>query len=134
MTRAQVFPGKPESVPAARRFVMSLLDGCPVRPDAELLVTETATNAIRHTRSGQPGGTFLVRVLLRPGWLVVAVIDQGGPLTVPARPGALDTEDGRGLRIVAKLANRWALDGDHTGRCAWFELVWDPADHDLLPN
>ncbi len=91
VTRAQVFPGEPESVPVARRFVTSLSDGCPVRPDAELPVTGTATNAI--TRSGQPGGTFLVRVLPR----MAARAPRPGHLR--SRPSPYVQANGYSLRL-----------------------------------
>lgn len=63
------FPGIPDSVAAARRFVTGMLRLCPQTsaPDevvhrVELIVSELCTNAIRHTRSGDPGQKFHVHV------------------------------------------------------------------------
>ena len=54
---ARAFPGTPEQVRIARRFVASLLDGSPVRDDAVYAASELFTNGVRHTASGRPGGT-----------------------------------------------------------------------------
>ena len=117
----QVFPGRPEQVSAARRFVAGLLAGAPVADDAILCVSELAGNCIRHSASGYPGGTFTVRVELHEGdyvWLEVA--DQGGPW----RPSA---SDGRvhGLEIVRRLASESGVAGSaFTGWEAWARLDW----------
>src|SRR5690606_2606676 len=69
------FPGLPTSVAAARRFVTGVIRLYPwttapaamldeVIDQAELITSELATNAIRHTRSGDPGQTFTIRVSL----------------------------------------------------------------------
>ena len=62
-------PGLPASVAKARRFVAGAIRLYPqssapeeVIDQAALLTSELATNAIRHTRSGNPGETFTVRV------------------------------------------------------------------------
>ncbi len=53
--KRRVFPGRPEQVALARRFVARMLDGCPVADDAQLCASELASNAIRHTvRPGAP--------------------------------------------------------------------------------
>jgi PAS domain S-box-containing protein len=86
--------------------------------DAALLVTELATNALRH---GGPG----VDLWLRP-------VDGGGLRVelVDGRPGALpgvsvpddDAEGGRGLLLVSALARSWGSDRLSAGKCVWFEL------------
>jgi hypothetical protein len=50
--KRRVFPGRPDQVAQARRFVGRVLSGCPVADDALLCVSELASNAIRHTRTG----------------------------------------------------------------------------------
>src|SRR5690606_18803739 len=61
-------PGHPHSVGAARHFVTACLRACPVgvpneiTEAVELVVSELVTNALHHTRTGTPGGTFSVRV------------------------------------------------------------------------
>ncbi|HYB25783.1 MAG TPA: ATP-binding protein [Solirubrobacteraceae bacterium] len=54
MTRTRSFPHEPQSVPEARRFATSVLRG--ISPETleavELMVSELATNCIRHTDCG----------------------------------------------------------------------------------
>jgi hypothetical protein len=53
--KRRVFPGRPDQVAHARRFVGRILTGCPVADDALLCTSELASNAIRHTRTGRNG-------------------------------------------------------------------------------
>ena len=97
----QVFPGCLEQVGASRRFLAGLLAGTPVADDAVFCVSELAANCVTHSSSGQPGGTFTVRVEIRAGdyiWLEVA---GGGGVWQPAEL------DGRqhGLEIIGQLAS-----------------------------
>jgi anti-sigma regulatory factor (Ser/Thr protein kinase) len=95
------FPGTVDQVRRARSAVAAALEDCPLADDAVLCGSELATNAIRHSASGWPGGTFTVRAEIRPGRSVhLEVQDQGG-LWQPDQDG-----DGRvhGLGIVAELA------------------------------
>jgi Histidine kinase-like ATPase domain len=92
--RRRVFPGRPDQVRQARRFVARALDGCPAAADAVLGVSELARNAVQHSRSGQ-GGRFQVLVWRGRASACVAVIDDGArrgpapriiPTTGPVRP------------------------------------------------
>ncbi|NKZ08825.1 ATP-binding protein [Actinomadura latina] len=58
----RAFPGELVQARAARRFTAMLLDGCPLLDEVLLAVDELVVNALRHTKSGQPGGTFTVEV------------------------------------------------------------------------
>jgi serine/threonine-protein kinase RsbW len=100
-----VFPGRPDQVAHARRFVGRVLKGCPVADDALLCVSELASNAIRHTRTGW-SGKFQVVVWRGRASACVAVLDDGSattPTPVPAQPGRLE-ESGHGLLAVQALA------------------------------
>src|SRR5579862_6274698 len=97
----RTYPGTADQVRQVRKDLAPVVDGCPLADDLTLLASELATNAVVHSKSGQPGGTFTVRAEVRPGdyaWLEVE--DQGGPW-VHRKPG---DEDGRGLAIVTALA------------------------------
>lgn len=117
----RVFPGEAGQVGAARRFLAGLLDGCPAAEDAAVCVSELATNAVLHSRSGRPGGKFSVCAALQPGSVRVAVADEGGPWR-QERNG--DGQSGRGLLIVRALASRWGRDEGGAGRTVWFEIDW----------
>lgn len=120
--------GLPSMVPAVRAFVRGLLHECPRRDDAELIASEFAANAIRHTPSGGPGGHLLVTVTVRPGWARVAVSDAG--TGVWARPAPLPdmvSEYGRGLHIIEQTADKLGHDISEDGQTVWAELVWSGA-------
>ncbi|MGW0657554.1 ATP-binding protein [Streptodolium elevatio] len=117
-------PGVPESIPVAREFTRSSLKGCPNVDAIALVVTELATNAVLHSRSGQGGS---VRVWLFPlgGGIAVFVYDDG-----PATGTTFDRGDiadyGRGLKIVEHFALRWGSAGDTPGsHLAWADMTWD---------
>lgn len=123
----QVFRAEASQVGAARAFLAAIVAGGPAAEEAVLCLSELATNAVVHSRSGEPGGWFSVRVQLAGQRLRVEVGDQGGPWDSP-RPARADEPTGRGLVIVGQLATRWGCAGhSHTGWTVWFELQLDPA-------
>lgn len=127
ITWARTFPAVPAQVAEARRFLAGLLDAGPAADDAVLCLSELAANAIVHSRSREPGGSFSVRVQVGGQRLRVEVGDQGGPWHTPARPSA-DEPSGRGLLIVGRLAARWGCAGhSRTGWTVWYELDRDTA-------
>ena len=54
-----------------------MLRGCPAAADAVLLISELATNACTYTASGNPGGTFTVRIERFPGGIRAEVEHHG---------------------------------------------------------
>ncbi len=127
--RRRVFPGHPDQVRQARRFVARALAGCPAAADAVLGVSELASNAVQHTRSGQ-GGRFQVLVWRGRASACVAVIDDGarrGPAPRAHSPGEL-AGSGHGLRVVADLAASWGhqdlAPSGLPGRAVGFHLTW----------
>ena len=117
------FPAWTGSVPAARGYVADVLDGVPADlcQTAALLVSELATNAVRHSGAQE----FVVRVEFFPGegrvWVAVSDTGRGEPL--PRTP-PVTAEGGRGLQLVGTLADRWgARRRRDTGeKTVWFEL------------
>jgi anti-sigma regulatory factor (Ser/Thr protein kinase) len=124
-----VYPGATVEIGGVRAAMRSLLDGFPLVDDVILCVCELATNAVRHSRSGGPGGRFVVRTEIHDGEYVWAEVeDQGGTWPGKAEGTACaeseDDQRGHGLDIVAALASEWGIDGDRTSRVAWFRIDW----------
>ena len=109
METSVTFPGVAAIVPAARRYVPGILADSPRVDDAELIAAELAANAIRHTPSGHAGGQFTVSIWSKPGWARIEVADGSAGQWHPLR-GDTNDEYGRGLAIVAALADRLGHD------------------------
>lgn len=120
----QRFPGRFDQVRAARQFVRATLpDGHPCRDDAVLLVSETVTNALRHTDSGNGGdGTFSVFIRSDEKDVSIAVTDDGSsrvPCTCRLRA---DGTTGRGVAMVDSIAERWGFSRAAGRATVWFEI------------
>lgn len=125
------FPGRAENVQQGRRFIADVLGRhWPRLDDVLTLASELASNAVRHTASGDGGHFDITVAVCAVGSRVrIQVTDQGGS-SVP-RPGEIGDDPvlftgGRGLRIVEVLADRWGHDGDELGRVVWFEIAAKP--------
>jgi anti-sigma regulatory factor (Ser/Thr protein kinase) len=83
-------------------------------PATELLVSELVGNVVRHAV-----GPTTVR-LLRSRTLICEVSD--GSLSMPRIRRAADTDEGgRGLQLVAAMADRWGARYTPSGKCIWTE-------------
>jgi anti-sigma regulatory factor (Ser/Thr protein kinase) len=95
--------------------------------DVIAVLAELVGNAIRHAEP-LPGGVVRVAWKLRVDGdgaeaVTVRVTDGGAPNRAPAmRPVGTEAVDGRGLRIVAALADRWGIERDGLGQSVWAEL------------
>jgi anti-sigma regulatory factor (Ser/Thr protein kinase) len=118
------FPGLPAIVPSARRFVRGILAESPRAGDMELITAELASNAILHSPSGGSGGEFTLTVRTAPGWARVEVADTGTGRWSAPRDGPDDEEYGRGLAIVAALADKLGHDIRAGGQTVWAEVTW----------
>lgn len=119
------FPGEATAVGQAREFIRSVLgDDWPGLDDVLLMVSEMASNAVRHTASG--GSWFDVSVSGVSDTVRVSISDRGSS-SEPRMPDDGVGEDvltgGRGLRIVDALADKWGYAGDELGRTVWFEVT-----------
>jgi anti-sigma regulatory factor (Ser/Thr protein kinase) len=126
---ADWFPGEAASVRYARDFVRGVLgEGWPRLDDVLVMVSEIATNAVRHTASGGEDGWFDITVCAIGDGVRVSVGDSGGSSVprIPRDGGEPDVmTGGRGLRIVDELADRWGHSGEELGRVVWFEVIYD---------
>ncbi|MEW1860689.1 ATP-binding protein [Streptomyces sp. NPDC088194] len=109
-------PGSPEEVGRARRWTRDILRESPCADDAALIVTELGANALLHTISGDPAGTFHITLAVSAQLVSISVTDSGGTKTAPRveRPTVEDTH-GRGLSMVNALAQRVETHGDRHG-------------------
>ncbi|WP_242614016.1 ATP-binding protein [Actinomadura roseirufa] len=132
----RAFAGRPAQARPVREFVAFLAAGFPGADDVVLAAAEMTANAIQHTRSGLPGGLFVVELRRWRGRLALSVTDQGGPKD-PRPGGSLRrghggaaaipadgtpeeafalAESGRGLLAVAAVATGWEWSGGPSGR------------------
>ena len=98
------------------------------------MVSELVTNAVQATgiteaepRWSQLDGLAVihVRLALSGRSIVIAVWDRNPEPPVPADPGT-DSENGRGLAIVAALSQRWDYMAAQGGKYVWAELAIPP--------
>ncbi|MGH3497906.1 MAG: ATP-binding protein [Nocardioidaceae bacterium] len=91
-----------------RKLPQTLLD------DAFVVVSELVSNAVRHAMPSQGGQLSLSWALTDEG-LLVSLHDGGGPSTPKALAISPYAEHGRGLAIVASLAQSWWVEQDQGG-------------------
>lgn len=122
LTWSCTLPANASQVREARRWLARILDGSPAADDAIMCLSELVTNAVTHSNSRQPGGSFTVRAGIGHGDRIrVEVHDQGGPWPQPV---STDDLHGRGLVIVGTLARDWGISGhSHSGRTVWAEIA-----------
>jgi serine/threonine-protein kinase RsbW len=105
-------------VGAARRYARDLLRRHPpAHVDAvELMVSELATNSIKHAHSG-----FEVTINDLRGEIRVEVRDAGRGQPVLRSPRPIEPS-GRGLLIVEALSRAWGTEDSPHGKTVWFTL------------
>jgi anti-sigma regulatory factor (Ser/Thr protein kinase) len=115
MVRRRTFSQAAESVGSARHFVVDSLLDMGVEPwPAELVVTELATNAVRHA-----GTAFSVSVAV-DDQVTIEVSD--GSEAIPERRDPPSDEDGRGLQLVEALAVDWGVEVTGGRKSVWCRL------------
>jgi anti-sigma regulatory factor (Ser/Thr protein kinase) len=115
----RTFPAIPQSVHAARRFATDSLSGSPASmvEAVELMVSELATNCIRHERT-----SFHITILSSTREVRVEVTDSGSG-TPTMRSPSPDEPSGRGLQIVDMLSDSWGVEPEHpSGKTVWFTM------------
>lgn len=120
------FRGRPDQVAHARQFAVSVLGARPVVDLAELVVSELATNAVRHSWSGLRDGWFVVSIDLGESDRVqVSVTDLGGDTWPEVVNASQDAEFGRGLGLVERIAKEWGCEPTGLGLRVWADLALD---------
>jgi len=126
----------PQSVPAARRFARDTVTEWALpdlAEDAALCVSELATNAALHS-----GSDYLELALVNDAGAVRIVVDDAAAASTetliragadlggePAVEDGIDSvaSTGRGLLVVAALADQWGIEPIPTGKRIWVRLA-----------
>jgi anti-sigma regulatory factor (Ser/Thr protein kinase) len=103
-------PLEPAAVHEARAHTRATLHdwgmAASVIDDAELIVSELATNAIRHSKPPESSGQFVLTLCRLPRALNLYVYDDD-PQPPVMRAASDDDTDGRGLFLVGQLGDDW---------------------------
>ena len=137
-TSTRWFPPEVASTRDVRWWLAEVLDAWHLHEltdDVLLCAVELATNAVLHVR--QPFGGFARRT---DAGIHVSIIDERPtllPIVVPTTGSAVDllqsSASGRGLQIVAALANRWGVSTSQHAKSVWFELTGDSGEDPSPP-
>ena len=114
----------PEAPAEARTLVRTAIRNWEVPVDpyvAALLTSELVTNAIRHER----GETVTLAIDCSRDQLRVDVHDTSRSVPAPVRAPA-EAETGRGLTLVATLADEWGFYPTLWGKAVYFTLAFQP--------
>ncbi|MET8246181.1 ATP-binding protein [Streptomyces sp. NPDC005202] len=115
------FEAAPAEVRLLRRAALTQLSrwGMPVAAEeAELLVTELATNVVKHVGEGASATLILE---WRGQRLRFEVHDKSGTMPSLKTPGC-GKESGRGLHLLAALAADWGTVLTASGKAVWCEI------------
>lgn len=112
----------PRKVRGARLWVNSKARSTPARADdVELVASELVTNALCHSRSGDPGGRVLIELETHKDGYLLRVTDDGprpGEEHIYPRQYTTDPDEGnagRGLRLVSALSRwHWTMNANGT--------------------
>jgi anti-sigma regulatory factor (Ser/Thr protein kinase) len=130
-------PGDVRAPKVCRDFVRAVLLTLgrePLVMPATLCTSELVTNVHLHTK-----GSTMLRLLATPARLRISVFDESSDPPVVARPaaGAAAACWGRGIALVAEVADTWGVAGERAGRYAkgvWFELGGGEVNVNVVQN
>ena len=118
------FDGLPQRLSEMRQRIRKVLGDVDGVDDVVVVASELASNAIRHSRSGQPGGSFVLQIVEFTDVWHVRVEDQGGTRGFGTEDTEQGDETGRGLAVVAALSRAWGVMGGSAGRTVWAEIPY----------
>jgi anti-sigma regulatory factor (Ser/Thr protein kinase) len=115
-------PASADAGSALRRAVRALDRwlGPQTAEDVELLVTELATNGVKHARTAN-GNRITLVARAEPGRVRIEVRDGGRGFEHKRRDRGLTEPGGWGLMLVEDLADRWGIEGEPS-TTVWFEM------------
>ncbi|WP_186404272.1 MULTISPECIES: ATP-binding protein [Nonomuraea] len=115
-----LLPSAPAGVAEARSLVraeLSRWELAHLSDDCLLIVSELVTNVVRHG-----GSAYTLRLEERGGRLYGEVFDPGEGVPFQRSPG-VDALSGRGLQIVAAIADEWGVTPADNGKLVWFAIT-----------
>jgi hypothetical protein len=116
------FPAEADSPRRARRMAAATLrrwgHGEALVADVSLVVSELASNAVRHA-----GSSFSVALQMQGPLLRIAVEDRA-PLADAASDGSMMPRPPHGLCVVDSLATSWGIEPTRTGKVVWAQLTY----------
>lgn len=131
------FTSTPRGARLARRLVSHRLNDwghpytTPANEALTLIAAELTANAVRHGHV--PGRDFRVRLTLTEGTFRIAVTDTRTEKLPPTNAPSPDSssESGRGLHLVAALADDWGVSPREAapGKTVWAELCTRQQGH-----
>jgi anti-sigma regulatory factor (Ser/Thr protein kinase) len=114
--------GVASSVASARGFVRRTLGPPhPALDDVALCVSELATNAIKHTPTGD-GGKITVGLTAVGSVIRAEVTNDGVAGSRPHARNDPEAEDGRGILIVEAVATTWGVIEQAGATTVWAEF------------
>ncbi|MCO6009407.1 ATP-binding protein [Actinoallomurus purpureus] len=122
----RTYPGRADQARLVRQFVGFLLAGDPLAEEVVFAAAELSANAVRHTRSGRPGGSFTVEIRHWRDGAAIAVTDQGTAGPPRSRDADELSESGRGLRTIQTIARCLHWTGDENGRTVFAIFMQEP--------
>lgn len=124
MVEIHTFGHSTTSIGEARRFVSGCLRSCEpeVVSSVALMVSELVSNVILHSQ-----GSFTVSVEITIETIRIEVSDFGSGTPTLRSPSSSDPS-GRGLQIVAQLADDWGIISNTDGNTVW--VVVEPTRDD----
>jgi anti-sigma regulatory factor (Ser/Thr protein kinase) len=115
------FPADADSPRHARRMAAATLrrwgHGEALIADVSLIVSELASNAVRHA-----GSSFAVALQMQSPLLRVTVEDRA-PLPDTASAADMLPRPPHGLCVVDSLATSWGIEPTRTGKIVWAQLL-----------
>jgi anti-sigma regulatory factor (Ser/Thr protein kinase) len=125
LTVSLQLPPTLQSSALARRFVRAVLHQWQFSDDgaytAQLVVTELASNAVRHVA----GRDLLELTLVLDGDAVTVGLCDGSAIPPVVADLLEDAESGRGMSIINRLAEEWGHAARPEGKQVWARLRLD---------
>jgi len=119
-------PCRKDFIPVARHAARNYFAGLPIEYDAELTVSELATNSVLWSASGNGGEVTLLFEVDTEGRSARIEVTDAGPL--PRDPDAEVPDEqsmhGRGLQIVDRIAKEWGHKAGRGFESYWAVLTW----------